>query len=115
MGLNHRYTLRNGSGVKRREEGSSGEDSPEAVENREVLLPEGGEITPHPGERGRSALALEAARDLLLDLHPTEVSLGEIVVKGDGEVMEEGEGGFSMAGEPVSFVTMASAVKIAVM
>src|SRR5262245_50496151 len=87
-----RYVVPVGSrSGKRGIERAVDEDGLESGQRRLALLAQRREVPSLGGERCRSHVAAEAARNLLLDLEPAQIPLGLIVIEGDGQVGEEGQ------------------------
>ncbi len=76
---------------ERRIEGLTGEDGFESSQQRLALLAQRCQIPAQGRERLGPRIAAEAAGDFLLDLEPTQVTLGLVVVERDTQLVEEGE------------------------
>ncbi len=69
----------------------AGKDGLQGGQQRLALLAQGREVAAQAGERLGAGIAAEAARHLLLDLEPTQVALGLVVIEGNCEIVEEGQ------------------------
>ncbi len=69
----------------------AGEERLEGGQEPYLLLSQGGEIASEASERYRSPLRAETARDLLLRFEQAQVPLRLVVIKGNRQIVEEGE------------------------
>ncbi len=65
----------------------------ECREERDPLFAQGREVTADAAEPGDSLFGAEAARDLLLHFDHPQISLGLVVVKWDGKIVQEPQHG----------------------
>jgi hypothetical protein len=78
----------------------TGEDGFESSQQRLALLTQRCQIPAQGRERLGPRIAAEAAGDFLLDLEPTQVTLGLVVVERDAQLVEEGEDLLLAQGRP---------------
>gem|GEM_PF-5983004 len=85
----------------------------EGMEDRETSLVDGGDISADAGEGERTGEAAECARDLLLHLDHTQIAIHQVVVKGDAEVVHEGQNGRAVFFQQIATLGLLGLIAVA--